>query len=89
MANTASAKKRNRQNEKRRARNKAVRTRARSRVKQAMVAIEAGDRPAAEAAVLAATSELDRAASKGILHRKNAARRVGRLMRRLAKLPAG
>lgn len=88
MANTASAKKRIRQNEKRRARNKAVRTRARNRVKQAIAAIDTGDQ-AAESAVLAATSELDRAATKGIIHRKNASRRVSRIMRRLAKLQKG
>lgn len=89
MANTASAKKRIRQNEKRRARNKAVRNRARNRVKQAITAIESGDEDQAEAAVLAATSELDRAASKGIIHPKNAARRVSRIMHRLAKLQQG
>lgn len=89
MANTASAKKRMRQNPARRSRNKTIRTRARSRVKQAVTAIESGDLPAAEAAVAAATSELDRAASKGTIHRRNASRRVGRLMQRLATLRKG
>lgn len=86
MANTASAKKRIRQNEKRRDRNKAVRTRARNRVKQALAAIESGEVQAAEAAVREAASALDRAASKGAIHRSNAARRTSRLMLRLAKL---
>lgn len=86
MANTASAKKRIRQNEKRRVRNQAIRSRARTRVKQAVAAIEAGDVESAQAAVKVATSELDRAASKGTIHRNNAARRVSRLMHRLAKL---
>lgn len=89
MANTASAKKRIRQDEKRRARNKVVRTRARTRVKQALAAIESGELPAAESAVRQAASALDRAADKGAIHRKNAARRTSRLMLHLAKLQKG
>lgn len=83
MANTRSAKKRIRQNEKLRAHNKLYRSRARSHVKQARAAVEAGDSAAAKQAVLAAISELDRAAAKGIIHRNNASRRKGRLMRLL------
>jgi small subunit ribosomal protein S20 len=86
LANTASAKKRIRQNQKRRARNKAVRSRARNRVKDAEAAIERGDAAEAGQAVQLATSDLDRAASKGTIHRKNAARRVSRLMQRLRSL---
>lgn len=78
-----------RQNEVRRARNKAVRSRARSRIKQAVATIESGELQAAQAAVQEAASELDRAASKGAIHRKNAARRISRLMLRLAKLQKG
>lgn len=83
MANTRSAKKRIRQNEKLRAHNKMFRTRARSHVKQARVAIQAGDEAAAKEAVMAAISELDRAAAKGVIHRNNASRRKSRLMKLL------
>ena len=89
MANTLSAKKRVRQNEKRRVRNKADRTRARSTVRSARAALESGDSEAASAAVLLAASELDRAAAKGVIHSKNAARRKGRLMKQLAALVKG
>ncbi len=81
MANTRSAKKRIRQNEKQRARNKMYRTRARSQVKQARSAIEAGDSAAAQEAVLSAISELDKAAARGVIHPNNASRRKGRLMK--------
>jgi len=85
LANTLSAKKRNRQNEKLRQRNKAIRTRARNYVKRARQAIESGDMDDATEAVRQAASELDRAATKGVIHENNAARRKGRLMQALAK----
>lgn len=86
MANLPSAKKRIRQNAKRRMRNRVYRTRARTFVKHARIAIESGDSDAAVDAVRKAVSELDRASSKGVIHRKNAARRKSRLMKRLASL---
>lgn len=88
MANTLSAKKRIRQNEKRHVRNQAVRSRVKTYIREARTAIEAGDWEAAEGAVQVAASELDRAASKGILHENNAARRKSRLMKQLAKAKA-
>lgn len=88
MANTASAKKRIRQNEKRRMRNKVWRTRARTSVKEARTAIDSGDREAAENATRVAIEQLDKAASKGVIHNKNASRRKSRLMKRLAALEA-
>lgn len=84
MANTLSAKKRNRQNEKRRQRNQTVRTRTRTFTKRARQAIESGDIAAAEKAVKDAASQLDRAVSKGVIHENNAARRKSRLMKQLA-----
>ncbi|HEY4666356.1 MAG TPA: 30S ribosomal protein S20 [Anaerolineales bacterium] len=86
MANTRSAKKRIRQNEKRRDRNKPVRTHARTQVKLARTAIEAGKPDLAAAAVKEAIQQLDRAADAGVIHRKNAARRKSRLMKRLASV---
>lgn len=89
MANTASAKKRVRQNEKRRTRNRVWLTRARSTVKQARIAIDAKDSAASVEAVNEAISELDRAASKGVIHKRNAARRKSRLLKKLSTLEKG
>ena len=86
MANTKSAKKRIRQNEKRRIRNREVMSRTRTYLKRADKSIESGDYPASEEAVQKAISELDRAASKGVIHKNNAARRKSRLMARLNKM---
>lgn len=86
LANTASAKKRIRQNEKRRLHNKIFRTRARTYVKHARTAIETSEQETAAAAVKDAIRELDRAAAKGVLHPRNASRRKSRLMKQLAKL---
>jgi small subunit ribosomal protein S20 len=89
MANHQSAIKRQRQNEKRRLHNRAWRSRARTFVRSAREAItETGGDDAVEA-TRQAISELDRAASKGVIHHRNAARRKSRLMRQLnAKLAA-
>jgi len=87
LANIQSAIKRNRQNEKRRLRNRNVRGKARTQVKKAKEAIQTGDREAAIANVKEAVKSLDRAASKGVIHKNNAARRKSRLFKQLA-LPA-
>jgi len=86
LANTASAKKRIRQNAKRRIRNRIYSSQARTYVKRARIALETNDAESAIDAVRQAVSKLDRAASKGVIHRKNAARRKSRLMKRLAAL---
>ena len=86
LANTASAKKRIRQNAKRRIRNRIYRTQARTHVKRARIALETNDAESAIEAVRLAVSTLDQAASKGVIHRKNASRRKSRLMKRLAAL---
>jgi small subunit ribosomal protein S20 len=86
LANLESAKKRIRQNVKRRARNRVYRTRARTHIKRARGALATGELDAATSAVQLAAIELDRAASKGVIHRNNAARRKGRLMKQLAAL---
>jgi len=84
LANTASAIKRIRSNERKRVRNKIVRTKTRTAVRAAREATP----EEAKAATLAAISALDRAAQKGVIHRNNAARRKGRLMKHLATLEA-
>ena len=85
MANIKSQIKRNRQNENRRLRNRNLRGSARSAVNQARAAFEE-NAPETKEAVLRAISALDKAAEKGIIHKNNAARRKGRLMKRLAAL---
>ena len=86
MANIKSQIKRNRQNQKRRARNRVYRGSARTYVKKARLAIDSGDVDAARVATIQAVSALDKAAEKGVLHKNNASRRKGRLMKKLAAL---
>ncbi len=86
MANIKSQIKRNRQNEKRRLRNRNFRGAARTAVKAAHSSIDVGENT--QASVLAAISALDRAAQKGAIHARNAARRKSRLMKLLGKAPA-
>jgi len=80
MANIQSQKKRNRQNEKRRVRNKGVRSEIKTRVKSAQQAVAAGDEGAADL-VRAAQKRINKAATKGVLHKNAAARRTSRLMK--------
>lgn len=84
MANIQSQIKRNRQNEKRRLRNRDFRGSARSAVKGAVAAMTTGED--SQAAVAAAIVALDKAARKGAIHHRNAARRKSRLVKRLAAL---
>ena len=79
MANTKSAKKRMRQNERRRLRNRAVRSKVRSAIKDA----RASQGAEMQTSVTAAIRELDRAVSKGVIHRNTAARKKSALARRL------
>ena len=89
MANTKSAIKRQRQDEKRRLRNRAVRSTARTMVAKARAAIDHDDPTSAEQVRLA-LSTLDITARKGVIHPNNAARRKSRLMKKLnAALAAG
>ncbi len=81
MANTKSAKKRIRSNERKRVRNTMYRSRVKTAVKKAEQSIFAGTMD--EATIREAISTLDRAAGKGILHKNNAARRKSRLMKKL------
>ena len=78
--------KRNKQNEKRRLRNRVYRGSARIAVREARTALETDNVEETRAAVLQAVSALDKAAEKGVIHKNNAARRKGRLMKQLASL---
>ena len=87
MANIKSQIKRNRQNEKRRLRNKAVRSEMRTRVKTAVSLAEA--EPTSDQSVEAlrlAVQKIDRAKAKGVIHANQAANRKSRLMRRINKI---
>lgn len=81
MPNNAAAKKRMRQEQKRRLHNRSIKSLVKTQITKARNAIAADTD--AEAAVRAAVSELDRAAKKGVIHRNNAARRKSRLMKQL------
>jgi len=80
LANTKSAQKRIKANERRRLRNQSYRSRAKTLVKKAEQQLAA---PTAEEAVREAIRSLDKAAVKGIIHKNNAARRKSRLMKKL------
>ena len=86
MANIKSAIKRNRQNIKRRLRNRQYRGSARSYVKRARIAMEEGEKEMARTETLNAVRALDKAVSKGVIHKNNAARRKSRLMKSLGAL---
>ena len=86
MANIKSQIKRNKQNEKRRLRNRVYRGSARIAVRDARSAIESGNADETREAILGAISALDKAAEKGVIHKNNASRRKGRLMKRLSTL---
>ena len=84
MANIKSQIKRNRQNEKRRARNKAIRSEVNSRVKNTLKSAESGQSD--EEALRIAIKKIDKAARKNILHKNTAARKKSRLTKRYNEL---
>jgi small subunit ribosomal protein S20 len=86
MANIKSAMKRIRTSEKRRVRNAAVRSTVRTSVKGARAAIETGQADPARATLLRTIQVLDKAVTKGVIHRNAAARRKSRLTRQLNAL---
>jgi len=85
LANIKSALKRIRSSERKRLRNKPVRTALKTYIKSAHATMASGDTEMSGDAVVRAISELDKAASKGIIHRNQAARRKARLMRSFNK----
>ena len=86
MANIKSAKKRILTSEKRAAANKAVKSGVKTAVKKVRVAVEANDATAAATAFESAKSVIDRAASKGVLHKNTASRKVSRLAAAVKKV---
>ena len=79
MANIKSAKKRILVNRTKAARNKSIKSATKTASKKVYAAIDAKDKEAAKAALLAATSTIDKATSKGIYHKNNASRKISRL----------
>jgi small subunit ribosomal protein S20 len=88
VANHPSALKRHRQNEKRRVRNQGLKTRLRHIVREVRTAIANRDPEAAATTFARATRALDKAVTKGVLHRNAAARKVSRLARAVTQLAA-
>ncbi len=88
MANTASARKRIRQTEKRTARNQARKARMRTFVKKVEVACAAGDKAAAAEALRVAQPEMQRAVIKGVVHLNTVSRKISRLSARVKALGA-
>ena len=88
MANHKDAVKRNRQNHKRRARNRHCRATMRSQVKALREAVDNGNAEAATQQLPATVAIIQRLAQKGIIHRRNAARRVSRLSKAVNQLTA-
>ncbi len=86
MANHPSALKRHRQSEKRRIRNRAIKTRLRRLVRDVRAAVSTRDLAAARERLATAARALDKAVTKGVLHRNNAARRISRLARAVDQL---
>jgi small subunit ribosomal protein S20 len=81
VANIKSQIKRNRQSEKRRVRNRTVRAEFRTRIKNALAAVEAGKATGTDA--VEAMKMIDKAAARGIIHANTASRRKSRLQKRL------
>ena len=75
MANIKSQIKRNKQNEKARMRNKAVKSSLKTSVRKFRTAAQSGDAEAADVALRAACRQLDKAVSKGVIHKNQAANR--------------
>ncbi|MGU3574131.1 30S ribosomal protein S20 [Brucellaceae bacterium C25G] len=88
MANTPSAKKAVRKIAARTEVNKSRRSRVRTFIRKVEDAITAGDQTAAQAALKAVQPELMRAATKGVLHKNTASRKVSRLTKRVQGLSA-
>ena len=86
MANTTSAKKRVRRDERRTEVNRARRGRVRTYIKKVEAAIEGKDKAAAEVALKAAEPEVMRGVTRGVLHRNTASRKISRLSAQIKTL---
>ncbi|MDY6853104.1 MAG: 30S ribosomal protein S20 [Thermodesulfobacteriota bacterium] len=87
MANHKSAIKQNRQNEKRRKRNVMIKTYLKTMNKRVRKAAEIKDTQSANEALKKAISAFDKAASKGVIHKKTASRKISRLTKEVNSIP--
>lgn len=81
MANIKSAKKRIKVITRKTLENRIVKTQTKTAIKRFLVAVDSGDKDVAKAALIRAISAIDRATTKGILHKNNASRKKSRLTR--------
>ena len=88
MANIKSQIKRNKQNEKRRLRNKAVKSSLKTAIRKFNVATAAGDTELANSLLRDASRKLDKAVSKGVIHRNQAANRKSAIAKRVSSIAA-
>ncbi|MCL2855800.1 MAG: 30S ribosomal protein S20 [Defluviitaleaceae bacterium] len=88
MANIKSAKKRIRVTLKQTLRNKAIRSKTKTAMRRVLEAVSAGNATVAKTALVHASKTIDKAASKGVYHKKNAARKKSKLAKIVNKIPA-
>lgn len=86
MATHKSAEKRSRQNEKNRMRNASVKSNIKTKIKSVLKAVEEKDKAGSETALTSAIPAIDKAAAKGVFHKKNASRKISRLTRKVRSL---
>ncbi|WES65334.1 30S ribosomal protein S20 [Microbacter sp. GSS18] len=86
MANIKSQIKRNKTNEKAHERNKAVKSELKTAVRRTRAAVAAGDKAAAEKALTSAAKKLDKAVSKGVIHKNQAANRKSAIAKQVSGL---
>ncbi len=86
MANIKSAKKRILVNAKKTERNKAIRSKVKTMIKKVEAAAAAGDKELAKTNLSLAIAEIDKACSKGVMHKNTAARRVSRITKSVNKI---
>ena len=86
MATHRSAEKRSRQNEKRRLRNSAIKSRVKTAIKSVLKAVEGKDGEGSKTALSHVIPLIDKATAKGVLHKKTASRKISRLSRKVNAL---
>ena len=86
MANIKSAKKRILVTQTKTDRNKSIRSKVKTSIKKVEASISAGDKAAAQANLVNAISEIDKACTKGVYHKNNASRKVARLSKAVSAM---
>lgn len=86
MATHKSAIKRSKQSEKHRMRNTSIKSSVRTKIKEVLAIVDSKDNEGSKVALAKAVPAIDKAASKGVFHKKNASRKISRLTKRVNKL---